>query len=157
MFQLLYHIRSIHTSVILNFASMYFLIILYVTRSFGSLRNIIKWHFALTLAKLHFYINNTIELMRESITTVSTCTVIPNWSTPLTFFTSYPPSHSTFRSLARVALSQLTYTIRSGCIFSIVSRQAPSQPFLGGSTTITSAEIPSFSYFSGRTSSAFPT
>ena len=71
-------------------------------------------------------------------TTVSTCTVIPNWSTPWTFRISYPPSQRIFRSLARVAESQLTYTMRSGCMRSIVFKQASSQPFRGGSTTMTS-------------------
>lgn len=51
----------------------------------------------------HFYfcvlVNNT---------TVSTCTVCGNWSTPHTFFNSYPLSHKNLRSRASVALSQLT-------------------------------------------------
>ena len=51
---------------------------------------------------------------------------------------SYFSSHSIFKSLANVAESQLTYTILSGDIASIVSRHFSSQPFLGGSTTITS-------------------
>ena len=40
--------------------------------------------------------------------TVSTWTVCPNWSTGLTLFNSYPPSHKIRRSLASVAESQLT-------------------------------------------------
>lgn len=51
---------------------------------------------------------------------------------------SYFSSQSIFKSLANVAESQLTYTILSGDIASIVSRHFSSQPFLGGSTTITS-------------------
>ena len=38
-----------------------------------------------------------------------------------------------------------------------VVMHSPSQPFLGGSTTMTSARIPSFEYSSGKTSSTFPT
>ena len=49
-----------------------------------------------------------------------------------------PSSPRYFTSLAKVAESQLTYTIRSGCIFNMVSRHASSQPLRGGSTTITS-------------------
>ena len=41
-------------------------------------------------------------------------------------------SQSIFKSLANVAESQLTYTILSGDIASIVSRHFSSQPFLGG-------------------------
>lgn len=40
--------------------------------------------------------------------TVSTCTVHPNISHPVTFKSSYPLSHRYFKSLASVALSQLT-------------------------------------------------
>ena len=53
---------------------------------------------------------------------------------------SYFSSQSIFKSLANVAESQLTYTILSGDIASIVSRHFSSQPFLGGSTTITSGQ-----------------
>ena len=75
---------------------------------------------------------------RCSATTHSTCTVMPNWSTPRTLRISYPPSQRIFRSLPRVAESQLTYTMRSGCMRSMVFKQASSQPFRGGSTTMTS-------------------
>lgn len=74
---------------------------------------------------LVFYIFSIFYSLTFDInTTVSTCTVIPNWSTPLTLFTSYPPSHRIFKSRARVAESQLTYTIRSGRSFSIAARHA---------------------------------
>ena len=89
--------------------------------------------------------------------TVSIDTVFGNISTGQTFSSLYPPSHRYRRSRARVALSQLTYTTRLGFIFRIVSRRWASHPFLGGSTTITSAYVPFFSYSLGSTSSAFPT
>lgn len=76
---------------------------------------------------------------RCSATTHSTWHVIGNWSTPRTFFTSYPSSPSTFTSRASVAESQDTYTMRSGCMLAMVWRRFSSQPFLGGSTTMTSA------------------
>lgn len=75
----------------------------------------------------------------SSRTTVSTCNPCGNISHPLTFSTSYPFSARYFISLAKVAESQLTYTTLLGAIFTIVSKHASSQPFLGGSTTITSA------------------
>ena len=46
----------------------------------------------------------------DKSTHVSTCPVFPNISTPRTLLTSYPPSQRYLRSLASVALSQLTYT-----------------------------------------------
>ena len=49
-----------------------------------------------------------------------------------------------------------TYTTLSGLTFPIASRSLISQPFLGGSTTITSALIP-LSISSGITSSDLPT
>ena len=44
----------------------------------------------------------------DKSTHVSTCTVCPNISTGCTSFTSYPLSHKYLKSLANVALSQLT-------------------------------------------------
>ena len=63
----------------------------------------------------------------------------PNMSTAFTFSTSYPVPRRYFTSRARVAESQLTYTIRSGPISTMVLSTLSSQPLRGGSTTITSA------------------
>ena len=82
-----------------------------------------------------------VDFSSERRTTVSTCTVWGNISTARHRFNSYPPFVNTFRSLASVALLQLTYTILSGFIASIVCWHFSSQPFRGGSTTITSARI----------------
>ena len=75
----------------------------------------------------------------------------------LTLTSSYPFPQRYFKSRASVAESQLTYTIRSGRICTIVSSSFSSQPLRGGSTTITSALICSSRYFCGSTSSALPT
>ncbi len=48
---------------------------------FGSVRDIIEWHFALTLTKLHFYVNYVVGFLWESSTTVSTCFVLGKRST----------------------------------------------------------------------------
>ena len=48
-------------------------------------------------------------------------------------------SDALLKRLANVAESQLTYTIRWGFILTIVCSTISSQPFLGGSTTMTSA------------------
>ena len=74
--------------------------------------------------------------------TVSTCPVIGNISTARTFSSPYPFSHRYFKSLASVAESQLTYTIRSGPIFTMVESTLSSHPFRGGSTTTTSGLTP---------------
>lgn len=90
-------------------------------------------------------------------TTLSTCPDCPNISQHRTFSIRYPFPARTLRSRASVAESQLTYTTRSGPIFTMVSRHFSSHPFRGGSTTITSAYTWFFSYCSGSTSSALPT
>ncbi len=48
---------------------------------FSSLSDIIKRHFAPTLAKLHFYVDSAIGFLRESSVTVSICLVWGNMST----------------------------------------------------------------------------
>lgn len=58
----------------------------------GSLSDIIKRHFALTLAKLDFYVDYAIGFLWESITTVSTFPVIGNMSMQHAFSTLYPAS-----------------------------------------------------------------
>ena len=69
---------------------------------FGSLGNIIKRHFAFTLAKLDFYINYAVVFLLESIATVSTCTVPGNMSTQHILSTRYPISRNTSKSRARL-------------------------------------------------------
>ena len=54
---------------------------------------------------------------------------------PCTPSISYPPRQSTFKSLASVAESQLTYTTFSGRTFNIASSSFSPHPFRGGSTT----------------------
>lgn len=66
-------------------------------------------------------------------------------STGVTRSTAYPFPVSAFKSLARVAGSQDTYTSLEGFIRTRVSISAAEQPFRGGSITATSGRIPSLS------------
>lgn len=50
----------------------------------GSFSDMIKWHFALSLAKLHFYADCAVSFLWESSTTVSTPLVCGNMSTGCT-------------------------------------------------------------------------
>src|SRR5690625_869857 len=88
--------------------------------------------------------------------TNSTCEVCGNISTGCTSFVRYPPSSKIRKSRANVDGLQDTYTIRFGSIPIIASNALTSQPFRGGSTTITSGRNPCL-YHHGITFSASPT
>ena len=76
--------------------------------SFSSLGDIIKRYFTLSLVKLHFYVDYAIGFLWESITTVSTCTVIGNISTPHASTAWYPSFLKQAKSLASVSGPQET-------------------------------------------------
>lgn len=73
-------------------------------------------------------------------------------------FQDIPILSKYFKSLASVAGSQLTYTMRLGSIWMTVCNNFSSHPFRGGSSTTTSLRnVPPLSrYFAGTTSSAAP-
>ena len=79
-----------------------------------------------------------------------------NISTGCTSIVLYPFSSNIAKSLANVLGSQLTYTILSASMLVIAFNSLTSQPFLGGSTTTTSAFTPLF-IKSGITTSDSPT
>ena len=80
--------------------------------------------------------------MWESITTVSTCPVNGNISTPHASFASYPFLLNPARSLARVSGPQETYTTRAGFQVATAFTNSSVLPLRGGTMNTTSAFPP---------------